>query len=75
MAGEGSLGLFTRWWRRRESNPRPKALHYWYYMLSFVFSFSFANPDEQEEGQRSSKVLTNRVEASLIAVLPLLPLL
>jgi len=26
----------SRWWRRRESNPRPQALYRQYYMLSLV---------------------------------------
>ena len=37
------------WWRRGESNPRPKALRRRYYMLSVVFGFSQLKPDEQEK--------------------------
>ena len=28
--------FFNKWWRRRESNPRPKALYRQFYMLSVV---------------------------------------
>ena len=36
------LGCLTtiKWWRRRESNPRPQALRLRLYMLSHVFVFS-----------------------------------
>ena len=51
-------GPFFVWWRRGESNPRPRALCHWYYMLSFVISFSFTAPDEQGTGQRSQFNLT-----------------
>ena len=63
-------GLFI-WWRRRESNPRPKVLCHWYYMLSFVIGFNLSEPDEQGGDWRSSKSSTNQVEASIIAVLSL----
>lgn len=30
-------GIFLKWWRRRESNPRPEALVRQFYMRSAVF--------------------------------------
>ena len=56
--GPGGAGALFCWWRRGESNPRPRALCHWYYMLSFVISFSFTAPDEQGTGQRSQFNLT-----------------
>ena len=38
---------FGCWWRRRESNPRPKDLHTRVYMLSTVFSFNGCRPNGQ----------------------------
>ena len=34
-------GLFVDWWRWRESNPRPKALHPRHYMLSTLFDLEW----------------------------------
>ena len=31
---------FVNWWRRAESNRRPRALGHWYYMLIPVFVFN-----------------------------------
>lgn len=31
---DGSAGFVMKWWRRRESNPRPQALYGEFYMLS-----------------------------------------
>jgi len=50
--------LQAKWWRRGESNPRPKALCHWYYMLSFVIGFSLPKQDEHRQGQRSQFNLT-----------------
>lgn len=44
---------FRHWWRRGESNPRPKALRRRYYMLSVVYGFSQLEPDEQENQSAS----------------------
>jgi len=38
---------FTLWWRRRESNPRPKILYRWLYMLVPVYCFNRLLPDGQ----------------------------
>jgi len=38
---------FLRWWRRRESNPRPQVLCRWIYMLIPVYCFSRLLPDGQ----------------------------
>lgn len=35
-AETGKPFLFIRWWRRRESNPRPQALHRQFYILSTI---------------------------------------
>ena len=40
-------GVGRVWWRRRESNPRPKNLHTRVYMLSAVFIFSGVLPNGQ----------------------------
>ena len=36
-----------RWWRRRESNPRPLALRRRLYMLSLAYQFDRSPPDGQ----------------------------
>ena len=36
--------LCDLWWRRRESNPRPRILCRWLYMLSSIFNLMSCNP-------------------------------
>ena len=43
----------TNWWRRRESNPRPRALSHRYYMLSPVFDLTACYPTGREDKRRS----------------------
>ncbi len=40
---------FFKWWRWRESNPRPQILRLRLYMLIPVYSFSYQLPDGQGE--------------------------
>lgn len=46
------------WWRRGESNPRPKALHRQYYMLSHVIGFNPSAADGQAISGRVTLDLT-----------------
>jgi len=48
----------VRWWRRRESNPRPRAFHPRIYMLSRVYSLTVTLPDGQGHVSASPWVLT-----------------
>jgi len=38
---------WVKWWRRRESNPRPLAFNCRLYMLSLVYPFDRSPPDGQ----------------------------
>ena len=44
---------FSYWWRRRESNPRPRALSHRHYMLSPVFDLTDCYPTGREDKRRS----------------------
>ncbi len=46
------------WWRRRESNPRPKALYRQFYMRSQVVWFNHGPADRQADTQRVTLNLT-----------------
>ncbi len=43
-----------KWWRRRESNPRPQVLRYKTYMFSIVFGSHHTLPDGQGKRVTSS---------------------
>jgi len=44
---------FRDWWRRAESNRRPRALSHWHYMLSPVFDLTDCYPTGREDKRRS----------------------
>jgi len=44
---------FHNWWRRAESNRRPRALSHWYYMLSPVIDLTACYPTGREDKRRS----------------------
>ena len=43
----------SQWWRRRESNPRPRTHCHRLYMLSLLFGFNRHYPERQEERERA----------------------
>ena len=57
------------WWRRRESNPRPRILRPQLYMLSRVFVLTACDPTGRTTDGESGKVLTNPPRTGFIAIL------
>jgi len=62
------LNLY-KWWRRRESNPRPQVLCRWYYMLSPVIILLPAARRAGRSDSESGIGLENRPRTSFIAIL------
>lgn len=42
------MGVVFVWWRRGESNPRPKALYKAFYILSRVYLLSYFHSADQQ---------------------------
>src|SRR5690606_21735372 len=68
--GGRSYGTGIKWWRRRESNPRPYALRPRLYLLSPPFVLAASNPADGERSTASPLwVLANRRRTRVIASL------
>ena len=65
---------FVKWWRRRESNPRPQVLRLWFYMRSQVFGFNRLLPDRQGRQTASpvcfSESASDKLHRDLVRVDP-----